>query len=217
VSAAVRRQRLRAGIGAVAGAVALSAALSSCTPITTGHIDALDIDYVGTNLTLDVRDHNVSPINDDVSPASVELHAVPASQTTVPSGSAFAFLGPSGSPVWILPQTQKAGVLWPGWDTSDVPSGALQNNRVTVRLVGASGPGQFALYTVDGLGTPTVWFNSADGLPDARNISRGVHGHGNWAFRAAGRYTLTFEVTATTTGGVPKTSGQVAYTFVVGS
>lgn len=214
---AQRRRRLRVGVGAAAGAAALAATLSSCTPITTGHIDALDVDYDGTNLTLDVRDHNVSPINDDVSPASVELHAVPASRTTVPSGSAYSFLGPPGSPVWILPQTQKAGVLWPGWDTNDVPSGALQNDRVTVRLVGASGPGQFALYTVDSFGTPTVWFNSADGLPDARNISRGVHGHGNWAFRAAGTYTLTFEVTATTTAGAPRTSGPIAYTFVVES
>jgi surface-anchored protein len=209
-------RRLRAGIGAVAGAVALAAGLSSCTPITTGHIDALDIDYDGTNLTLDIRDHNVSPINDDVSPASVELHAVPASQTAVPSNPGFAFLGPPGSPMWVLPQAQKTGVLWPGWDTNDVPVGALQDDRVTVRLVGATGPGQFALYTVS-LGTPTVLLNSADGLPDAHVIRRGTHGHANWAFRAPGRYTLTFEGVATTTAGAPKTSGQVAYTFVVGS
>lgn len=210
--------RLRASAGVVAAALALAAGLSGCaTPITAGHIDALDVDYDGTSLTLDIRDHNVSPIDDDVPPGSVELHAVPASQTTVPADSRYAFLGPAGEPVWILPQTQRPDVLWPGWDTSDVPAGVLQNDRVTVRLASVSGPGQFVLYTVNSFGTPTVRLNSGDGLPDSFDVARGVHAHGNWAFRAAGTYTLTFEVTATTTGGDAKTSGQVAYTFVVGS
>jgi surface-anchored protein len=62
-----------------------------------------------------------------------------------------------------------------------------------------------------------VLLNSADGLPDALNLARGVHAHGNWAFRASGTYTLTFEVAATTTGGAPKSSGPVAYQVVVGS
>jgi surface-anchored protein len=212
------RRRLRASLGAL-GVVALAAALAGCTrtPLTTGHVDALDVDYDGTNLTLDVRNHNVSPIADDVDPATLELHAVPASRTTVPAGSQWAFLGPAGSPVWILPQIQRSDVLWPGWDTSNVPAGALQGDRVAVRLVSVAGPGQFALYTVSSFGQPTVLLNSGDGLPDTWNLSRGVHGHGNWAFRAAGTYTLTFEVTATTTGGAPKSSGQVAYQFVVGS
>jgi surface-anchored protein len=217
--AATRGRRLQASIGAVVGAVALAATLSGCTrtPLTTGHIDALDVDYDGTNLTLDVRNHTVSPINDDVDPATLELHAVPASQTTVPADSRYAFLGPAGAPVWILPQTQRTGVLWPGWDTNDVPAGAFQSDRVTVRLASVSGPGQFTLYTVNSLGSPTVLLNSADGLPDAFNVSRGVHAHANWAFGAAGTYTLTFEVTATTTGGATKTSGQIPYQFVVGS
>jgi surface-anchored protein len=204
-------------LGAVAGVVALTAALAGCTrtPITTGHIDALDVDYDGTNLTLDVRNHNVSPIADDVDPATVELHAVPASRTTVPAGSQWSFLGPAGSPVWVLPQVQRSGVLWPGWDTNDVPAGVLQNNRVTVRLVSVEGPGHFAVYTVDSFGAPTVRYDSADGLPDAMALSRAVHGHANWAFRAAGTYTLTFEAIATTTGGAARSSGRVAYQFVV--
>jgi surface-anchored protein len=218
MTAATRPRRLRARIGALAGVVAIAAGLTACaTPISDGHIDALDVDYDGTDLTVDVRDHNPSPVNDDVDAATVELHALPASQTTVPASSQYAFLGPAGSPVWILPQTQKAGVLWPGWDTNDVPAGAFQNDRVTVRLVSVAGPGQFALYTVNSFGTPTVLLNSADGLPDTFNVNRGVHAHANWAFRATGTYTLTFEVTATTTGGTAKTTGQVAYQFVVGS
>lgn len=213
--AATMGRRLRAGTG-VALAVAIAAALAGCaTPISTGHIDALDVDYDGSDLTLDIRDHNVSPIDDDVDPATVELHAVPASRTTVPASAAYAFLGPAGSPVWVLPQTQRAGVLWPGWDTSDVPAGVLQDNRVTVRLLSVAGPAPFALYTVNSFGTPTVLLNSADGVPDSFDVNRGAHAHGNWAFRAAGTYTVVFEITATTTGGGAVSSGPETYTFVV--
>jgi surface-anchored protein len=205
--------------GAACGLVGLTAALAGCTrtPIRTGHVDALDVDYAGGALTLDVRNHNVSPIADDVDPATLELHAVAASRTAVPAGSQWAFLGPAGSPVWILPQVQRTGVLWPGWDTNDVPAGVLQNDRVDLRLVGVSGPGHFAVYTVDSFGRPTVRYNSADGLPDTLTLSRAVHGHANWAFRAAGTYTLTFEATATTTDGAARSSGQVAHQVVVGS
>lgn len=214
-----RRRTGWSRLGAAVGVVALTAALAGCarTPVRTGHIDALDVDYDGASLTLDVRDHAVSPIADDVDPATLELHAVAASRTTVPAGGQWSFLGAAGSPVWILPQVQRSDVLWPGWDTGDVPAGALQGDRVTVRLVEVSGPGHFALYTVDAFGRPTVRYDSADGLPDALVLSRAAHGHANWAFRAAGTYTLTFEATATTAAGAARSSGRVAYRFVVGS
>lgn len=209
-----RSGRVRAGIAV--GAVGLTAALAGCaTPISDGHIDALDVDYEAGDLTLDIRDHNPSPTDDDVDPATVTLHAVPASKTTVPASPAYAFLGPAGSDVWILPQTQRAGVLWPGWDTNDVPAGVLQNDRVTLRLLSASGPGSFALYTVNSFGTPSVVLDTADGVPDSFLVNRGVHAHANWAFRAAGTYTLVFEVAGTDTTGNPVGSGPVTYTFVV--
>jgi surface-anchored protein len=210
-----RRSRgVRAGIAV--GAVGLTAALAGCaTPISDGHVDALDVDYEAGDLTLDVRDHNASPTDDDVDPATVTLNAVAASKTTVPASPAYSFLGPAGSDVWILPQTQRAGVLWPGWDTNDVPAGVLQNDRVTLRLLSASGPGSFAVYTVNSFGTPSVVLNTADGVPDSFLVNRGAHAHANWAFRAAGTYTLVFEVAGTDTAGNPVGSGPVTYTFVV--
>jgi hypothetical protein len=33
-----------------------------------------------------------------------------------------------------------------------------------------------------------VLLNSADGLPNALNLARGVHANGSWAFRASGTY-----------------------------
>ncbi|GAA3085429.1 surface-anchored protein [Kribbella aluminosa] len=76
-----------------------------------------------------------------------------------------------------------------------------------------TGPADVSVYTTNSLGSPTIWFDSGDGLPDARTIA--VNTHANWAFDAAGTYTATFEVTATTSGGTPITTGQKTYNFTV--
>jgi hypothetical protein len=41
---------------------------------------------------------------------------------------------------------------------------------------------------VNSFGQPMVLLNSADGLPNALNLARGVHANGSWAFRASGTY-----------------------------
>ncbi|WP_083750807.1 choice-of-anchor M domain-containing protein [Kribbella sp. ALI-6-A] len=186
----------------------------AATTISQGHVDALDVDWTGTALTLDLRDGTVTPAVDR-NPADVVLNAVAASKTTVPSGSAYAFLGTPGSPVWILPQSQASAIVWPGLSTEGVPSGALQGNTVNVRLVSATGPAGVSLYTTSSLGTPTVWYDSGNGLPDNRSFPVNTHAHANWAFEAAGTYTLVFEATATTAAGAAVTTGQKAYTFTV--
>ncbi|MFC0623675.1 choice-of-anchor M domain-containing protein [Kribbella deserti] len=186
----------------------------AATTISQGHVDAIDVDWTGSALTLDLRDGTVTPAVDR-NPADVVLNAVSASKTTVPSGSAYAFLGTPGSPVWILPQTQKSNILWPGISTEGVPSGALQGNTVNVRLVSVTGPAHVSLYTTNSLGTPTVWFDSGNGLPDNRSFAINTHAHANWAFEAAGTYTVVFQITGTTAAGAAVTSGPKTYTFTV--
>jgi len=186
----------------------------AATTISSGHVDAIDVDWTGSALTLDLRDGTVTPAVDRA-PADVVLNAVSASKTTVPSGSAYSFLGAPGDPVWILPQTQASNIVWPGFSTEDVPSGVLSGNAVSVKLVSVSGPDDVAVYTTNSFGTPTVWFDSGNGLPDTRSIPINTHAHANWAFEAAGTYTAVFEVTATTSGGTAITTGQKTYTFTV--
>lgn len=204
---------------AVAGflaAVLTVAPAHAVTTISAGHVDAIDVDWTGSALTLDLRDGTVTPAVDR-EPAEVVLNAVSASKTTVPSSTAYSFLGTPGSAVWILPQTQASGIVWPGFNTEGVPSGALSGNTVSVKLVSASGPADVSVYTTSALGTPTVWFDSGNGLPDTRSIAINTHAHANWAFEAAGTYTVVFEVTATTAGGTAITTGQKTYTFTVQS
>ncbi|WBQ06792.1 choice-of-anchor M domain-containing protein [Kribbella sp. CA-293567] len=184
------------------------------TTISSGHVDALDVDWTGSALTLDLRDGTVTP-NVDRNPADVVLNAVPASRTTVPSGASYAFLGTAGSPVWILPQTQVSSIVWPGFNTEGVPGGALQGNSVTVKLVSVTGPAQVSVYSTSSLGTPSVWFDSGNGLPDTRAFAVNTHAHANWAFEAAGTYAVVFEVTGKTAAGAAVTTGQKTYTFTV--
>lgn len=81
-------------------AVALAAGLALVTTgtahaavtLSSGHADAIDVDWTGSALTLDVRDDTVVP-GADRDPSTVTLNAVPASRTTVPSNSSYAFLG----------------------------------------------------------------------------------------------------------------------------
>jgi surface-anchored protein len=209
--------KARAVVGAVlAGSLALlvPTAAHAATTISQGHVDAIDVDWTGSALTLDIRDSTVTPAVDRA-PADVVLNAVPASRTTVPAGAAYSFLGSPGDPVWILPQSQVAGVLWPGFSTEGVPSGALLNNSVNVRLVSVTGPDDVSVYTTNAFGTPTVWLDSGNGLPDTKALATGTHAHANWAFEAAGTYTAVFEVTATKAGGGAVSTGQKTYTFTV--
>ncbi|HET6298618.1 MAG TPA: choice-of-anchor M domain-containing protein [Kribbella sp.] len=209
------KARVFAGAATAALITLLSVAPAhAATTISQGHVDAVDVDWTGSALTLDLRDSTVTPAVDR-NPADVVLNAVSASKTTVPSNSAYAFLGTAGSPVWILPQTQVSNIVWPGFNTEGVPSGALQGNSVTVRLVSASGPADVSVYTTSSLGSPTVWFDSGNGLPDTRAFAINTHAHANWAFEAAGTYTVVLEVTGTTSAGTAVTTGQKTYTFTV--
>lgn len=211
------KNRLRALItgGVLTTVVILAAAPAHAVTLSSGHVDAVDVNWVGNTFSVKVFDDTVSPAVER-DPATVTLSVPAAAKTTVPSGSSYAFLGNPGDTVWILPQTQKSGLLWLGWNTLGVPSGVLQNNNMQLKLTAVSGPDDFAVYTVGTFGAVTVWFDSGNGLPDTRTLNYNQHGHVNWAFEAAGTYTVTFEVTGVRAAdGVAVSSGSVNYTFVV--
>jgi surface-anchored protein len=202
---------------AIAGAMATLLTVGPAQAVTTisqGHVDAIDVDWTGTALTLDIRDNTVTPAVDR-EPVDVILNAVSASKTTVPNNSAYAFLGTPGSPVWILPQTQASNILWPGFNTEGVTAGALQGDSLTVQLVSVVGPADMSVYSTNSLGSPTIWYDSGNGVPDKRTFTINTHAHANWAFEAAGTYTAVFEATAATAAGVAVSSGRKTYTFTV--
>ncbi|MEV6299495.1 choice-of-anchor M domain-containing protein [Actinoplanes sp. NPDC051861] len=188
------------------------AAVVAAAPVTltSGHVDVLDVDYNAGTLVLTVNDDTA-----ERDPADVVLQVPATAKITVPSGSGWSFLGSPGATAWVLPQASTAGLLWAGWNTTEIPNNVLQGNSVTFRLTGVSGPGQVSVYTVSA-GTPTRVFDSSDGLPDTRTVARNVHAHANWGFTSAGTYTVSFEVTGKLAStGATVTTGTKAFTFTV--
>ncbi|GIJ76496.1 surface-anchored protein [Micromonospora phaseoli] len=201
----------------LAGALSLTAATPATAAVielTSGHVDVIDVNHAaGGPIVVSVRDDTgATPVERD--PSTVVFRVGSTAYTAVPSGSAWSFLG-SGGHAYVLPQTSTAGLLWAGWNTTEVASGALQNNRVVFRLTNVQGPGGFSIFTASG-GTPTVLFDSGDGLPDSLNVNRNVHAHVNWGFDVAGTYVATFQVSGVraANGQTVSTTGQ--FTFQVG-
>jgi len=209
---------VRAALGvllAVTAGLAVAAPAQAATvTLTSGHVDVLDVDYSAGALALTVND-GTGATEVERNPADVVLQVPAAAKVTVPSGSAWSFLGTAGSTAWVLPQNNTTGLLWAGWNTAEVPSGVLQSNSVTFRLTSVAGPGAVSVYTVSA-GTPTKLYDSSDGLPDSRTVARNVHAHANWGFTQAGTYTVTFEVTGRLAStGATITTGAKAFTFTV--
>jgi surface-anchored protein len=209
--------RLRTSV--LAAAMVVAATLTTAGPaqalpivsLSTGHVDVIDPTYTAGTLKIEAKDSTTgTPVHRD--PADVVFQVLPAAKTTVPGNSAYSFLGTAGSAVWILPQTQNANLLWPGWNTERLSSSTFTGTQTS--LLSVSG-GQFAIYTTNAFGSPTVLFDSGNGLPDTRAVPVGAHAHANWAFKSAGTYTVTFQVTGTLTGGATVTSAPATFTFEV--
>nr|WP_282599923.1 choice-of-anchor M domain-containing protein [Patulibacter sp. SYSU D01012] len=124
-----------------------------------------------------------------------------AARTTLPADPAYRFLGRPGDRVWVLPQTQRPGVVWPGWNTQDPGVTARVRRPVTWTLHGVRGPDAaaargFALFLNDGFGTPEVVFAGARPFPQRSTVAVDTHVHGNWAFPRPGAYALDVEMSA---------------------
>ncbi|SDU68486.1 choice-of-anchor M domain-containing protein [Jiangella alkaliphila] len=182
--------------------------------LTTEHVDLLAPVFESGALGLRAKvgsaaDHTF------YDPAHVLVQVLPAAESTVPGGDAYAFLGTAGAPLWLIPETQNPEVVWAGWSTEELAAGTFAGDAVDLRLVGAEGPGAVEVFQTTGFGDIARIFSSEESLP-ARQQSVGQHVHANWAFSAEGDYTLTFEVSGTTAAGETLTTGPVEYAFVVG-
>lgn len=206
-----------AGLLLIAAATAIpsAAVAGQAVVLSQGHTDAVDVRYEDGALKLRVKDDTVSPsvVRD---PADVTFRVLPAARTTVPDLPAFAFLGAPGSTLWMLPQVQDPALLWPGWNTTELSSGALTGDKVAISLVGVDGPGDVTLFDTNSLGVPGIRFRSGDGMPDRLDVPVHTHAHASWAFTAEGTYTLRFQADATRVDGTAVSTGPVAYRFVVG-
>ncbi|GAA3927273.1 TIGR03773 family transporter-associated surface protein [Actinoplanes auranticolor] len=182
-----------------------TAAAAANTPATgrrviaDGHVD-MGPQLSGGALRIRLKDDTTTPATwRELS--DVTLKVTDKARIDVPAGPGYAFLGKAGDKVYLLPQSQQSGIVWPGWNTQH--ESLVKGTRGTVnwRLKQVSGPGKFKLFLTGSFGAPEVIFDSDKSLPQRLGIAPNTHAHGNWAFTRAGTYQLTFDMTATTTAG----------------
>jgi len=192
-------------------ALGAAPALRATTVFTEGEID-VGIGYEAGAWDLHIHDE----ANDIEYEPGEGLFCVPASAArTVPADPAFAFLGAAGSTVYILPQIEIPGVPFVGIGADEVAAGDFQGDVVSLSLVGLTGPGDFSLFTVDGFGVPTVYWNSADGFGDVLSVAAGGHAHYNWAFTAPGDYSVALQAFGVLADGTTTRSDIANYQFKV--
>ncbi|GAB3512886.1 TIGR03773 family transporter-associated surface protein [Phytohabitans suffuscus] len=208
-AAPVPAERLEAPKAPNVPKVAAQAAAAPATGrkvIADGHVD-MGPQLDGTTWRVRIRDDTGSPpVWRELS--DVVIHAVDKAKIKVPSGSDYTFLGPAGSDVWLLPQAQQAGIVWPGWNTQDPSVVNGTRGDVTWRLTDVDGPGEVKLFLTGSFGKPDVLFDSAGELPQQLAIPPNTHAHGNWAFTRPGVYHLGVQLTGTTKAGANLTDSR---------
>jgi putative ABC transporter-associated repeat protein len=192
-----------AAVALVAGAPATAAAVT----IDSGHAD-YGARIVGRQLVSQVKDQSRgSGTTRWRDPAGVVVRLRSSARVRLPREGSLSFVGRPGQAVWLIPQVQKAGVPWLGWNTQEITSRQVRGG-VTWTLQRVSGPGRVVLYQTGSFGAHDVIFSSARSAPGSHGIPLGTHAHGNWAFTRAGRYRLTFRMTARSRSG--RTLGDTA-------
>ncbi|WP_435108359.1 anchored repeat ABC transporter, substrate-binding protein [Nocardiopsis synnemataformans] len=99
----------------------------------------------------------------------------------------------------VIPLVEDLGldVIWLGLRVRGDGEGlgATRTSTVHLRATGLDGPGDLRLYLTEALGTPVVYFDSADGFDetDSAPLPPAAHTHLNWAFDEPGEYTLDLE------------------------
>ncbi|AUA17072.1 hypothetical protein GTZ78_17480 [Streptomyces sp. SID8361] len=169
------------------------------TVISDGHVD-IGPRFAEEGWTVQIRDDTADPAvwrdTDDV-----VLQVKDTAKIEAPGGGEFGFLGDAGDDVWVLPQAQQDGVVWPGWNSQDAEVTATVEREVTWELTDVTGPGDFVLFLNGAFGTPETVFDGTAKLPQETGIDVNSHVHGNWAFTKPGTYLLDVRMKATTKDG----------------
>ena len=168
--------------------------------LRSGHAD-LGARIVGNSLQSQVKD--ATSRSGKVTwrdPSDVVVAVGSRARYKLPDRSNVRFLGKPGTRIWLIPQTQRSGVIWLGWNTESLTSRQVRGS-VAWTLERVSGPGRAVVFQTGSFGAADVLFDSTRSRPGTRNVALGVHAHGNWAFTRAGTYKRRFRMSATSRAG----------------
>ncbi|WHS50350.1 choice-of-anchor M domain-containing protein [Rothia sp. SD9660Na] len=184
--------------------------------IAAGHVD-MGPAFVEGSWELMFRDDSTAePVWRD--PAEVVLRGNDTAMMAVPDDPRYSFVQASpGEQVYVIPQTELAGVVWPGWNTQNPQVVERLGRGVTFTLEAVEGPGGFSMYLENGtFGAPEVLWTSDTTDPQDIFVEPNVHTHANWVFTAPGAYYLTVRAHAELADGTV-VSDTARLLFAVGS
>ena len=184
--------------------------------IAAGHVDMGPAFVEGSWELMFHDDSATEPVWRD--PADVVLRGDDTAMMAVPDDPRYSFVQASpGEQVYVIPQTELSGVVWPGWNTQNPQVVERLGRGVTFTLEAVEGPGEFSLYLENGtFGAPEVLWTSDATDPQDIFVEPNVHTHANWVFTAPGAYYLTVRAHAELADGTV-VSDTARLLFAVGS
>ncbi|WP_022868836.1 TIGR03773 family transporter-associated surface protein [Schaalia vaccimaxillae] len=116
-----------------------------------------------------------------------------------------SFVATPGSDVWMIQQSQQAGVPWLGMNSQreEIVNGT--KGGVAFTLTDVKGPGKVAVFESGSLGN-AVGTHVFDRVGSTYTLARNTHAHQNWLFTEPGFYTLTISMKVTPKSGELKGS-----------
>lgn len=174
---------------------------SGRTEISAGHVDMGPRFNNGTFELMLHDDHGETPVWRSLD--EVIYRGSDQAILEVPNDPRYSFVGaPAGSKVYVIPQTETKGVIWPGWNTQDPQLVSKLNRGVNLTLEQVSGPGTFSLYLENGnFSAPQVLWSSTKSEPQKLWVEKNTHTHANWVFTAPGEYLLKVTASAELSDG----------------
>lgn len=174
--------------------------------INHGHID-MGPRFDGSSWRFLIRDDSNAAEENSQNvwrhPEETVLHIVDTAQLVVPNNDNYSFLGVDpGATVWVVPQTQKSGVVWLGWNTQDPNVMTEISLGATFSVNKVQGPGIMNVYLQSGdFGAPQVLWDSRKDGDQPVFVETNTHTHANWVFTKPGVYLVQMTVSANLVDG----------------
>lgn len=198
-------------LGQVVEATENHAPAGEQTVIDQGHVDLGLVEADG-QLQLKARDDTSEPpvwrgLDD------VVFHVNDVAQQQLPDTQEYNFTGATGGDnLWVVPQTEVAGVVWLGWNTQHPSLLDSTDQGVTMKILGHSGEGDAAVFLQSGgFGAPEILYSSVDKPEGEFFVELNSHVHANWTFTHPGIHQMLVEMST------DSQSSQAVLTFAVGS
>lgn len=182
--------------------------------ITAGHVD-LGPKFIEGKWTFLARDdtsgHPQWRHIDDV-----VFQVSDTAQLDLPEEDTYSFIHAQG-PVWAIPQSEIAEVVWLGWNTQDPEVVSRLTQGATLVFEGHQGEGDFHAFVEAGnFSGPQELWNSRHKTAQPIHIDTNTHAHANWVFTQPGIHLIRLSLQAQLSDGTNVEDTQVLR-FAVGN